>query len=400
MQIQRELSELKHFYPEHILMAGAICMAPFREFTAYSSGLAISWIVLQLVRKIRQSRNNISLQVAPAIMIGLLLVQAKVILNMDDHPGATRYIILSSTILASSTLTIRSWRALLNWLSAAGFIMGILLYTQFDESNYRWLMDSNKYFFGEGLGGINLLGSVLNAICVSNFYSARLSKKVILRIVFLVNSVFIYLLCLETQSRMAAIAPVLSIVLSWIISEGISLLRRSPPVKRISYLGGFFIIPTSAYWWLVIRPEMSMRGELSRLSIWKCFLENSILAGNNKIAYGNGYDLESIQQACGHWQAHNALMQLLSMHGIIGIIALSPVAVLIFKNIFNHLNDRFDEGIKWRASWGEVSAGLTLIAIIPSISSTTFLGGYVNPIIIGLLLSVCMAKRKTTSMNT
>ena len=79
------------------------------------------------------------------------------------------------------------------------------------------------------------------------------------------------------------------------------------------------------------------------------------------------------------------------MHGLLGLIAFAVIILIVLKGIQEHLRHRDHERSLWHSSWGEVSLGSTLVVMITAVSSTTYLGGYLNPFLIGLMLSMGLA---------
>ena len=79
------------------------------------------------------------------------------------------------------------------------------------------------------------------------------------------------------------------------------------------------------------------------------------------------------------------------MHRLLGLIALVVIMLIVFKGIRDHLRHRGHERSSWHSSWGEVALGSTLVVMITAVSSTTYLGGYLNPFLMGLMLSMGLA---------
>ena len=379
--------------PEHCLLAAAIALGPFREHRDYSLGLAILWLSWHLLRQLWSSRHHLKGHIAsltPGIALGLLLIQSRMLMRMDDNEGPTRYLLIAVALLVGSGLSQTSWKHLLQWMAAGTLILSIIFWLQSDITNNNWLYDANKYWAGEGYGGINMLGSALNVLTVCSFYSVRLSKKLIPRLISGVSCLLSFTLCLASNSRMAAVAPLLAIFFAWLASSGWDRAKRLPKLAKTVVTGVFILIPLSTYWYFAIRPDISMGmvNDTARLEIWWCNLQNSIFAGNNKIVYGSGYDWSAIRDACGHASSHNAYIQFLSMHGLLGGIAFAMLLIFVVKGIRDHLLHRDNERSLWSCSWGETALGTTLVVLFAAISSSTHLGGYLNPLLIGLMFSM------------
>ena len=389
-------SNLWALHPEHLLLAAAIALGPFREHRDYSLGLTILWLSLHWIRALWAQRNLIHRQlttIVPGIALGLLLIQTRMLLTMEDHEGPTRYMLIAFALLVGSNLSLASWKRLLQWITAGSLAVSIFFLVSLATSNGAWLGTVNKDVFGEGYGGINMLGSVLNIFTVLSAYTLRISKNNLIKLLAASTFFTSYALCLASNSRMTAVAPLLALFIAWITSEGWKkLLKLSNPFRPAAIL--FVLsVPAAIYWYGAILPDIGsgMKSDIARLNIWQCSLENSIFAGNNRIAYGNGFQWKPIQEACGHWQAHSSYVHFLSMHGLLGLIALAVIMLIVFKGIRDHLRQSGHERSLWHSSWGEVALGSTLVVMITAVSSTTYLGGYLNPFLIGLMLSMGLA---------
>ena len=390
------LQRLSQSNPEHGLLAAAIALGPFREHRDYSLGLAIIWLSLHLLRQLWTSRQYVKGKIAsltPGIALGLLLIQSRMLMRMDDHEGPTRYLLIAVALLVGSCLSNTNWKHLLQWIATGTLILSMMFWLQLDSTNSLWIHAANKNWAGEGYGGINMFCSVLNVLTLCSFYGFRLSDKLLQRLITGSACLLSYSLCLVSQSRMAAVAPLLAVFFAWLISEGWSKVKRLSNLPKAGAIGILMLLPSATYWHFAIRPDLSsnMVNDTARLQIWWCNLQNSVFAGNNKIIYGSGFDSSRIRDACGHASSHNAYVQFLSMHGLLGSIALLVLLILVSQGIRHHLRHRGDARGRWRCSWAEVALGTNLLILFTAISSSTHLGGYLNPLLIGLMLSMSLA---------
>ena len=389
-------SRIQDTHPEHLLLAAAIALGPFREHRDYSLGFAILWLSLHWVRALWATRHvtHPGLKtLIPGIALGLLLIQSRMLLTMEDHEGPTRYLIIASALLIGHKLSLTNWKSLLQWITAGALAAETILYLNWSIGGFASLYYTNKDALGEGFGGINMLGTVLATFTTCSAYSLRISKTLLPRLMACLTLFTSYSLCLASESRLSAITPLLAIFFSWVLSEGWPKARRLRPSIKIPVLCAISSIPTIAIWNLAISPDLArgMAADNERLQIWKCSISNSLLAGNNRIAYGNGFDWTSIREACGHWQAHSSYIHFLSMHGLLGLISLLVIALIILKGIRTHLHHRSFPRSLWHSSWGEVSLGCIFIVMLTGTTTTTYLGGYLNPLLIGLMLSTALA---------
>ena len=396
MPVRPLTSNLWALHPEHLLLAAAIALGPFREHRDYSLGLTILWLSLHWIRTLWAQRNLIHRHlttIVPGIALGLLLIQSRMLLTMEDHEGPTRYLLIAFALLVGSNLSLASWKRLLQWITAGSLAVSIFFLVSLATSNGAWLGTINKDVFGEGFGGINMLGTVLATLSVCSAYSLRISQNLFPRIAACISLLTSYSLCLASNSRLAAVAPLLALFFAWIFSEGLLAAKDFGRQTNLALLCAFTSIPIITVWALAIAPDIAggMSSDNARLQIWKCTIKNSILAGNNRIAYGNGFDWTSIRDACGQWQAHSSYIHFLSMHGLLGLISLLVISLIVFKGIREHLHNRALPRSLWHSSWGEVALGSSFIVMLTGLTSTSYLGGYLNPFLIGLMLSTGLA---------
>ena len=153
-----------------------------------------------------------------------------------------------------------------------------------------------------------MLATVLSTLTVCGVYSLRISKNLATRLISCVSIFTAYSLCLESNSRLAAVTPFAGLLLSWLISEGWPSIRKLKLPAKSAAVCLLLAVPLIAIWNVVVAPDLAdgMESDALRLQIWKCSISNSLLAGNNRIAYGNGFDSTAMQDACGQWQAHSS----------------------------------------------------------------------------------------------
>lgn len=390
------LKRLSQSNPEHSLLAAAIALGPFREHRDYSLGIAILWLSVHLLSQLWSSRHRWTGHIAsltPGIALGLLLIQSRMLIRMDDNEGPTRYLLIAVALLVGSQLTLQNWKHLLQWIATGSLILSITLLLFWDPTKLNWLSHANKFLLGEGYGGINMLCSALNVLVICSFYSFRLNKSLFSKLISGTACLLGYTACLASQSRMAATAPLLALFFAWLVSEGWSRAKALPGRLQAPAISAFILLPTSIFWYFAIWPDISagMPSDHARLKIWWCHLHNSVFAGNNKIVYGSGYDWQEIRNICGNFSSHNSYIQLFSMHGLLGLIGLGVILILVSQGLCNHLAHRDSPRGLLSCSWAEAALGCTFVVLITAISSSTHLGGYLNPLLIGLMLSMSLA---------
>lgn len=388
-------SKFRALHFEHFLIAFSLILGPYRDFRNYSIGLVVIWLAIHLVKILRENRSHDgkkSISLAAALFIGLLLTQLRVLLTMPDNDGATRYLLIAFALLVGANLSRRSWKTLFHYITISGLITAICYWANWQPEVSSWLIKANKYTFKEGYGGINMLGSVLDIFLVVSTYTLRTCRMKISKIYSSLAVFSIFSLILATNSRMAVIAPILAVYLSWLYSTGRYQLNQLARPKKWFFSSLCIFAPFVACWFFVVRPDWSngMLSDAARLEIWVCSLKNSIFAGNNRIAYGIGYMWQQIQAACGQWQAHSSYIHFVSMHGMLGIMGIMSIIFLAFKGARDQLR-RFNSNICfWNCNCGEVTLGCMLVVAITALSSTTYLGGYLNPMLMGLVFSMSL----------
>ena len=203
-----------------------------------------------------------------------------------------------------------------------------------------------------------------------------------------------YSLCLASHSRMAAAAPLLSAIISWLFSNNISNNKKIQKSHKRIIFTTIFSLPLAVVWFFVIQADIGdgMLSEIGRMQIWGCHLQNSIMAGNNKIAYGFGYNWKEIQEICCHWSSHSAYVQLLGMHGLLGVAALIIILSYAFKGVIKNLHIKNILSSPLEKSWVQISLGLFIYILLTAVSNTSHYGCFLNPLAIGLLLSATQLK--------
>lgn len=333
---------------------------------------------------------NKNTSIAATLFISLLLLQLRVLLTMPDNDGSIRYLLVAFAILIGANISRKSWQMLFQHFTISGLIIALNYWLNWHPGSDIWLIEANKYIFKEGFGGINMLMSVLNIFFLISTYTLRMSYKKTTKIFSSLTAFATFSLCLASNSRMAAIAPILALFISWFCSSGRHKIKQFSTINRLIYLGWCIITPLLACWYFVVKPDWQsgMLSDKTRIQIWACSLKNSILDGNNKIAFGNGYEWLPIKESCGHWQAHSSYIHFLSMHGVLGILGIIAIMLLVVKGIRGQLRQNPQTSSFWLCSWSESALGCILLVAITALSSTTYLGGYLNPLLIGLILSM------------
>ena len=388
--------------PTDALIAVAIYLSPERSNHAWAGGLLILWIGLQLSEKIINGRASTNWReecLAPTLLLSLATFQARTIIRMDDHPGASYYIIIASTIFAGASFSRRRWTALIRWLSLSASAISLYIYSyaykvQGIDDFRNWIDAANQQYFNLGLGRINALASFLAILAITSFYAMRQEPYKILRPIHGITAIAIYILCLETDSRVAAGAPLLAATISFAYhSKGYKFIRNKIPKKLIKTAA---IVTTGLIIWsTAIRSELAvgMDSDITRLGIWKCWIDNSIFAGNGKIIHGIGYNLEGIVSACKNQSADGSLVQILGQHGIIGLLSLILMLVIAARSIAEKRNRYCINAQNSHTNLiaAEAGAGMAFTVLLCNLVTPAYMGSFTGAALTGLALSAAIA---------
>lgn len=398
---------LKRWRPIDGLLGAGLILQLYRDLRELSLGLLLIWVAIRFLEQVRDHRRVPGSHHAGtvyALFTGLLLIQSRTIVTGSDELGFTQYFLVATGIASGYTLTKASWRTLLNWMSLTTFIMSIWLLSFYNDTP-EWLNQAYRAVFDEGYGNINRLGVALSILTIGSWYAARLATRGPFRIATGVAAGLGYITCLATESRMAAIAPLIGAVGGWGIRHAPTLLKGTNKFKLAALVTAILITPIAAIWIFVFQPDLDvgMSGDSVRLRISSCWIR-SIFSGNNRFLYGTGHDREAIMKMCsdekigniwantpgsaGH--AHNTFAHIIGLHGLFGFLALTILAIVIVRGIFAHCRQPQEAPNPIQGSWGETCIGINLTLLICALSTTIYIYNHLNQLLIGLMLSCAL----------
>jgi len=366
------------------------------------------WVGVRCSLGILKSHNqdNPPKATLPQIIItSLLLLSVRTIAREDDHAGSVVYILFGSSLLASSQLSLQSGKRITEQFSVAALILcGTIIVSTFLTSPdpfsttwpTGWLTDYNNETLRAPFGRINSLGSTLALLCTICIYSIRLTTNMVLRIAHTVGAFCVFSLCVATQSRTATGTPILAILIAWSLIHGPKLIHQAKGWLKPATIIGIPTLVLITFWITAVQPDIStglnseLNSSFGRFAQWKCWINNSILAGNNKIIHGQGFDISTFVEKCDNNIAESGLIQILSQHGLLGLIALAILSISYITAI-NHQDvkktetQEFTVQIK-ECSWKEVCIGTSLVIVMSNLTTPVYLGSYWNAALMGIVL--------------
>ena len=385
-------------------------------------GLTIIWISITFLAKISQDGNktNKNQSTLYALLLGLLLIQTRTILKIEDEFGLTQYFLIGLGIATAAGLRLQQWKRLLQWMGATSIPLLALFYFQqlYTEEVFKQfgplLTTVASAFSNIDELRSYLQETVFSFLAVSGFIAGRISKSQQGKVIGYASGACGFMLCLITDSRMAIIAPIISILLGIAISH-IGNMRRFHRRTKILFTSTFIASILGIILTIAISPEMkstteipAMASDRGRVNIALCWA-NSMLSGDNRFIYGSGHNKEFIMQRCtdenvgmfwsepgrtrGH--AHNVIAHIMGLHGLFGIFAITLLGSVYAKGLLYFIKEEKIFGYLplTYAPWSEAIIIMGLFMIICGLSTTFFVYNHTLQVIIGLALGMPLASR-------
>jgi len=393
-------------------------------------GLIIIWMSITFLAKITErggqtNRNQSSLY---ALLLGLLLIQTRTILKIEDEFGLTQYFLIGLGIATAASLRLEQWKRLLQWMGATSIPLLALFALHQLETKTIFVQ-----YFGDNLNSISqafsdidelrsyLQETVFSFLTISGLIAGRISTNSKGRLISYFGAICGFILCLITDSRMAIIAPIISIMLGIALSHTRKI-RQLKVKTKIIFTSTIVASSLAIILTIVIFPVIKITPELpalasdrGRVSIALCWA-NSMLSGDNRFIYGSGHDKEFIMRRCTdekvgiYWSkpgrtrghAHNVLAHMMGLHGFFGIIALTLLASVYFKGLIYFIKEEkiFDYLPLTFAPWSEAIITMGFFMMICALSTSFFVYNHTLQVIIGLSLGMPLtinARSKQTS---
>ena len=408
----------KRLRPLDALLPISLVLQLDKAQNSLSLGLILIWVALCFLDPVIKNRSKHDSRhsgTVYALCLGLLLFQARTIVTGSDETGISQYLMVALGVAVGFSLGLNAWRRLLQWINLATLAISITLLSHF-RIEHDWLQDINRQLFNEGYGNINRLGVVLCLLTITSWASARLSRHRLFQALGASGAALGYLTCLATESRMAAITPLIAVFASWVILHGSPLLKSKSKAK-LPLMVAAVLIPLGTIWTFVILPDIDVgfSGDNTRMRLIRCWA-GSLFSGQSSLLYGTGHNRSKIMELCsdanigniwagvpgasGH--AHNTYAQLMALHGLFGIVAILILVLVISRGMIEQCRtsiagETTETVHGWtNFSWGEACLGFNLTVLIGSLLTTIHIYNHVNQLLIGLLLSASLAPSLTT----
>ena len=126
---QKKINQIIDLQIHNILISAGIILQTEQSTKAVGLGLIILWLGVTFLIPIiySQSKSNKGKDTFYAILLGLLLIQARTILRIEDEFGLTQYFLIALGLAASASFSRKQWLRLLQWMGATAIPILILL---------------------------------------------------------------------------------------------------------------------------------------------------------------------------------------------------------------------------------------------------------------------------------
>ena len=403
------ISACQRFQPTDAILASSLSLGLNQRNHNLSLGLLIAWICIRCSQQLWYNRRDKEWGLKgliSIIIIGLITFQARTIIQLDDNPGGSIYIILSACIYVGACYNRDQKIRLIRWTSIAAIAINLqLLATGLSEGldvmKPGWMIPINNEIFELGFGRINSLASMICYFTIIGFYGFRIDKSRFGRYLHTTSFLSGYFLCLKSTSEMAAGAPIIAATAACLACK-----RDYIPKIQFKKLKSILTISLAAIssllvWLLVLKDKILFNatdghylhiGEQRRLDQWGCWLNNSIFAGNNKIAHGIGYNLDKISEICDNNQPDGGLILFISQHGLLGALSLILLLVFIARCIYDlrgaEMKSTYPSSSLFRCKFSEALIGMVLTVLICNLITPSYASAFLNSCLIGIIFSL------------
>lgn len=385
--------------------------------------LIIAWLCITFLLKLKQTFPTTTNQGSFAgygALLGLILVQAGTLIRAKDETGFSQYFCIAAGIAAMASLSNCQRVRLIQWIGASAIPLAVfyLLNTLGPPS---LIQDPISKAFSD-IGELRsvLQETVFAFLTTSALIALRLSKSTVGKTIAVIGLICGALLCLNIDSRLACISPLLAIALAYILSHSKSLRDINRSLKNIPLILTSAGLAITSYS-MVIAPDLihdslSLLSDRGRINVALCWLR-SIFYGNNHFLLGSGYDRSTIMSLCtdmkvgnfwvfdatgdpstsaGH--AHNVFAHFLALHGMTGLLSLSVLAFVYFTYLLSCIKnercilEKANETRLLRSySWSEATVTLTIFMALCSMATTFYIYNHTLQILIGIAIGMPVA---------
>jgi len=412
------LRQLNNFQAQNALLSAGIILQVEHSTKAVGVGLVVLWLTITFLSEIIASqvdsqRERSSLY---ALALGLLLIQTRTILRIEDELGLTQYFLIALGIAAGACLSRQKWLRLLQWLGATTIPILILLTAQTISARHGTplLIPAPLATIAQALTETSELRSyfqetIFSFLTISALIAGRLSQTRIAKFICYAEGACGLILCQSVESRMAIIAPILGTAIGFGLCHIGTLAKISNKIKLtiVSIFASTLLITVFN---VVIAPDLqtatgvALDSDRGRINIALCWA-GTMLAGDNRFIYGTGHDRTFIMERCtdesvgNYWQAvpgsttghaHNVVAHMMGLHGFLGIIALGLLATVYIKGAlyFAKSEKIFAPIPLGSAPWSEAIISMAIFMGVCSLSTTFYIYNHTLQIMIGLALGM------------
>ena len=401
------LNYFKRFQSIDAILAAALYLGLDQNNHTLSLGLLISWICIRCAQQIWKDRNDIDWRrkgLFPIIIFGITTFQARTVIQLDDNPGGSIYVLIAASLYVGSCYAISQKMLLTRWVSAAALAINTQILIEGIRNNNifnpGWITEINNEVFELGFGRINSLASVIAYFTILGFYGFRTDKSPFARLVHGITVITGYFLCLQSKSDMAIGMPIIAATVAFLICKKDYFKNIRP--SKINFISIFIISAISSIlaWTLSLRNKISpiaqngnywKGGEEVRIEQWVCWLKHSIFAGNNKIIHGIGYNIDQMVELCNNNNPDGGLALFISQHGLLGALSLILLAIFLIKNVLHmrkhERNSNFPSNL-FACQWSEATIGTIVVVLTCNLITPSYVGSFFNASVIGIILSL------------
>lgn len=383
-------------------------LQPDRSSIRLSMALLFAWMGWRLLQPLLKQPGGLATARAEALALGLLLVNARVIIYREDINGPTSFLLVGLGLLIGSGLDATAWRTTLGWIAIAALPLSLSVSQAASIATTHWFLEPGllPQLIGSqlsGHGGINRFATLVMMVTLCGWYFAALSQTLILRLLGFSMAALAYGLCIGSGSRASLLAPPISILLAW---AALRLHNRSDWLKAVALASSAVLGLAIALWWFVLGPDRlrNQVSDLHRLEAARCWL-SLMFSGDNRMLYGIGYGSEKANRICQHvpnaagvqgaiGHAHNTVAQIGGHLGLLGLVALALVLALLARGLIRQWL-AITSPLPWGwtgATWAEAALAINVALAITSLATTIFRSNQVNQCLIGLLAASALCR--------
>lgn len=387
----------------------------FKAREELAVALLLIWLALRLVVQARRQPSGLGAW--PLVLLGLLLVNVRVILLGEESApsGPSDFLMIGLGLAAGLDRTSLAWRTSLQWIGACAVSVTVLLLLYWPGSaqpgvGLEEILLQNRL----GLGGLNRLATLAMLFTLCAGYGGLLERRAWKRWPMLAAALIGYGLCLRTESRLAILAPPLALGLAYLIPRLRSRLGWGRTLI-MSMIGTGVLASAVSIWWFLIASDsrLNLWSDLGRLQAARCWSAIA-LSGHNRFLFGIGFG-DRAREFCseatayargGDWRpmghAHNTLAQVLGETGTLGLLAIGLLLVAIFMALIQRLNQNTSP-IPWGlqgTTVTEAAMGLNLLLVFNMMTTTVHLSNPASQCLIGYLSATAFWACQASSDDT